>query len=369
MKNKKVLLTGATGFIGGRLVEQLIIDNNCSVTAVVRDLSRCSRIARFDTVNIVKADLANSDQMDSLIAEVDAVIHLAFDSAAQKNNLSAIESMATLCIKHNKRFVYTSTISVQEPLPDSIINEDVYPKKYTNNYSRRKYEVETLIMKYVVTKNLQGIVLRPTIVFGPYGASWTLRPIQQLCAGKVIVPNNGEGLCNAVYVDDVCQAIVLAAFKENAEYGTYLISSETPVTWKEYFEFYQSILKTNSIIYLSKVEIERANKNLIKKIRIILGDPKKALMWEPLKSFLMSLRYKLPSSTKMFIKDMAHRYRKISPEPIYMPDKSMLHLFSGKCIVDITKAKEKLGYRPAFTLQSAKHNMEQYMRWAFPDRF
>ena len=64
LRNKKVLVTGATGFIGGRLVEKLILEEHADVTALIRKYDNAARLARFDNVKMVKVSLHDRQGME-----------------------------------------------------------------------------------------------------------------------------------------------------------------------------------------------------------------------------------------------------------------------------------------------------------------
>ena len=67
-------------------------------------------------------------------------------------------------------------------------------------------------------------VLQPTVVYGPFGVTWTVRPLEQLQDGGLLLINGGTGVCNAVYVDDVVDAMVRASTAPSAHGEAFLIS-------------------------------------------------------------------------------------------------------------------------------------------------
>ena len=253
-----------------------------------------------------------------------------------------------------------------EPLPDTLLNEknESNPKGF--QYGERKLEIEHLVLELVNSQGLNGVVIQPTIVYGPFSSPWTMRPVNQLLNGTVVLPNKGEGLCNAVYVDDVCSAMILAGIDKNSVGETYLISGSHPVSWSTFFESFQSILGTDSIIYMPVSEMKKTMRNPIKLLKTILGDPKKAIDWEPLKSILISLRYKIPSSTRTRIKTLYGFYSQYSPNPVYYPNSQMLKLYTSKCTVSIEKAKNGLGYNPQYNFEDGMAETSNFIKWAFP---
>lgn len=365
---KKYLITGGTGFIGGRLIEQLLVNHQSSVTTILRNFTNAARIARFDTVEMQRVLFDEYDKIDSLVEKHDYVIHLAYDSSSQKNNLLAIDSLAKSCIKYNKRLIHISTISVYEPLIDLEINEDSISEKVGIRYADRKLEIEQKVFKYI-NEGLQAVILQPTIVYGPFSNPWTDRPANQLINGTVILPDGGQGLCNPVYVDDVCKSIMLSCEKNEACGKRFLISGPEIITWDIFFKAFEKYLKVDSINYMNLNEIKNISRNPIKFFKIILGNPMKAVDWEPMKSFLMSLQYKLPSTFKAKLKLIFQKYKGIAPNPIYIPNKEILDLYISQSRVSIEKAKKILNYNPDYDFNKGMQLTGQYLEWAYIKKY
>ena len=361
---KKYLITGSTGFIGGRLVEKLIIEKNANITSVVRKYDNAARIARFDTINMELSELYDEYNMDALIANSDCVIHLAYDPISQDNNLKAIDVICEKCIKYSKKLIHISTISVYEPLSDNVLNERSSSAPTGLVYADRKLEIENKVFQFI-KKGLKAIILQPTIVYGPYCAPWTIRPAYQLMSGEVILPNKGEGICNPVYIDDVCDAIIISAINNKGIGERFLISGKDHITWEQFYRSFENILNVDALKFLDIDEIKKYNYNPIKLIKLILGQPKKAIAWEPLKSILLALKDKLPASTKLLIKNLYSSYSTIKPKPIYIPEKQMYLLYNAKSIVDISKAETLLGYKPKYSFVEGFLLTSKYIRWIY----
>lgn len=366
INGKTVLITGGSGFIGGRLAELLSLEYDVRVKCLVRDLSKCSQLARFDTIEIIYGSLTNITAVEEAVSGCDIVFHCAYDASSQKNNLDGINNLSSSCIKYAAKFVHVSTISVFEPLPDFELTEDSIKEPDGFQYAERKLEIERLVIDLAEKTDLVATVIQPTIVYGPFSAPWTMRPVSQLLNGTIVLPDQGEGLCNAVYVDDVCKAMILAGVSDKSSGESYLISGAQPITWKAFFEEFQKTIKSDSIQYMPVSEIKKTMRNPVKLIKTIFGDPKKAVDWEPLKSILISLRYKIPSSMRTRIKLMYGFYSRYSPRPVYFPNSQMLKLYTSKCTVSIEKARKDLGYNPSYNFEDGMQLTDQFIHWAFP---
>ena len=360
IKNK-ILVTGATGFIGGRLVEKLIIEHNAKITAVLRKYDNAARIARFSDIELVKSSLTNEKILASLIKKTDYVIHLAYDFVSQKSNLAGVDVIAKNCLKYSKRLIHISTISVYEPLMDKVINEKSKTIKCGFTYADRKLEIENKVIEYTL-KGLDAVILQPTIVYGPYSIPWTINPANQLSSGTVVLPNNGNGVCNAVYVDDVCDAIILSGDNQNAIGQRFLISGADYISWQQFFEAYENILRVSSLKLMSTKDVIKYNRNPLRLFKNILSQPKKAISWEPLKTILLFLKGKLSPNIKSTIINLYSSYSSIKPKPVFIPDKQLNLLYSTESIVDIKKAKEVLGYKPSFRFEDGIKLTELFLK-------
>ena len=69
------------------------------------------------------------------------------------------------------------------------------------------------------------------------------------------------------------------------------------------------------------------------------------------------------------IKSIYSSYKKIAPGAIYMPNKQMTALYSSKSVVDISKARKKLGYDPQYSFTVGMKKTAEYVKWAFPKPF
>jgi len=365
---KKVFVTGGTGFIGTRFIQKCIMEWDINITALVRNYSRLSRLARFEkgAIQYEYGSINNLDSIDS-IKSCDCVVHFAFDSTSLKNNLVGINNIIEKCKLYNKRLIHISTISVYEPLLANKINEKItnIPPK-SNSYAYSKYLIEKEVWEKIEKNNLDAIIIQPTIVYGPFGASWTDRIINQLDSGTVILPDEGRGICNPVYIDDLCDGILLSCKVDRPQNRKFLISGPDHVEWREFYGEFSKIVGKNSLKYKPRIEIQSNKNNPFKFFKIAISNPLMFVSWEPMKSILKSLQYKIPSSVKLWIKEIYLSYKKLVPNPVFLPDKNLLDLFISKSIVEIDLAKNDLGYDPRIHFNKGMDTIKEYIDWAYP---
>jgi nucleoside-diphosphate-sugar epimerase len=385
--NSSVLITGATGFIGARLVE-LLVRKTSRIRIATSDLSHCARIARFP-IELVKADLLSPKEMARAVEGCDVLFHLAYKFGGDINqqrqvNLDGTRALAEAFLQNGgQRFVHVSSISAYGVPRNGDLAEGASPIATSDSYSNVKLEIEKLLINLHRTSRLPITIIQPTIVYGPYGSTWTTRLLEQVRRGQVVLPLNGRGLCNAVYVDDVISALMLAAENEAAVGETFLISGAAPVTWGEFYGAYEKMMKKPAVIEMPDTSI-RAEKARRKKNQSLFQRTLGALAKRPaLRRELMSIPPQswllrggqnmlplLPASAQTVLKRKYEALWKLpssdgtdSPD-LYLPDDETRRLYSAMTRVRIDKARDMLGYKPAFDLEGGMALTENWARWA-----
>src|SRR3974390_1196208 len=112
MSYSKILITGATGFIGTRLCEKLALQYRMPFRALVRNFSKAARIARLNA-EMMPGELSDRASLQRALVGCDAVVHLGYGSAraAEQNLLDACKNASV------KRFVHISSMAVHGPNP------------------------------------------------------------------------------------------------------------------------------------------------------------------------------------------------------------------------------------------------------------
>ena len=367
LKGRTVLVTGATGFIGTRAVEKLVLEQGAKPRALVRDYRRAARIARFD-VEMPKADLRDAAAVSRAVARCDTVFHLAFDvrrSAAE--NLAGVNNLADACMRHNvRRVVHVSSIAVYDSWPDADLTELSSANRVDREYKGAKLAIEREILRRASDGALPAVVLQPTIVYGPFSWLWTDHLVSQLRSGTVILPDEGQGLCNAVYVDDVVDAMVLAATRANVIGETFIVSGPNPVTWDEFFQAYADALSVDSVQYIDAADLAQTNKNPLANLKLVLANPQRVATWRPARLALNKLREMLGDEAIDRLRTIAAQLGRATTRPVYLPSGDTLALYSsrGRCHID--KARVRLDYAPSFHFGSGSKLTADYVRWAYP---
>lgn len=238
LRGRKVLVAGATGFIGARLVEELA-GAGAEVTAVVRNFRRAGRIARF-AVNLRQQDFCRPADAAALVEGHEVAFNLAYDvRRSGDENLSAYQALANACAQAGvKRFVQASSIVVYDGWPKDPLTEGSAKSPSGHEYKRAKRLMELDLLARTAAGEFEAVILQPTIVYGPFSTLWTDDLVERLQAGGVALPE--EGVCNGVYVDDVVQALLAAACAPDVDGESFIVSGPAPFRWLDLVRGYAS---------------------------------------------------------------------------------------------------------------------------------
>lgn len=253
IKPRKVLVTGATGFIGGRIVEMAHLAGNARlrVSAGIHQWSSAARLGRFP-VETVPLDLMDPRQVERALETATHVIHCAKGTpeVTVDGTRNLLDASLRMGIRH---FIHLSTADVYGDAT-GVVDENS-PCEYTGNpYNRMKIDAEEACREYR-EKGLPITIFRPSIVYGPFSAGWCLRFASLFLAREWgVYETYGEGTCNLVYVDDLARTILGALDSQDARGKVFNINGPELISWNEYFA------KLNSTMGLPPLKIVRSNK-------------------------------------------------------------------------------------------------------------
>lgn len=234
-----ILITGATGFIGGWVAETFHLTDAAHVRAGVRSWSSAARLGRFP-IDMVKCDVLKPDEIDCALAGVDCVVHCAVGSPEITQN--GTRNMLEAALRHGvQRFVHISTAEIYGLVSGDI--DETHDFQYTGReYGDSKIEAEKLCWEYH-ERGLPVVILRPSIVYGPFSDSWSTDIARRLASGNWgIFEKRGEGLCNAIYVADLVAAVWLALHEPQAAGQAFNVNGPEAVSWNEYFQRFNAAL-------------------------------------------------------------------------------------------------------------------------------
>lgn len=242
----KVLITGATGFIGRHLAKRLV-EEGCEVICAGRSLARLGVL--LDKVKAVRIDLERQETIIEALERnnPDVVYHCAalVGSRSLKKllrvNKDGTESMLRACFARGiKKVIYLSSVSVISGNTEVPLIENL-PYKPTNLYGRSKTEAEKIALDYR-KKGMKIAILRPCMVYGrgePHGLGLLVGGLR-----RRILPifGKGENRLHLVSVENVVDVMTLCLTKDEAYEGTYIIADKEALSVKELFTYIAQIL-------------------------------------------------------------------------------------------------------------------------------
>ena len=239
-KNLRIFITGATGFIGRFLVEELLARGYRDITALARHRSDTSFL-NSKGVKIVSGDIEDVAFVDGISGEYDVVFHCAgFVSNRNKKNLSGVNICGTKNIcqwafrRGIKKFIYLSSVAVNSGNAGISLTEDK-PYMATNRYGISKIEAEKIAVEFR-GQGLPMVIVRPCMVYGE-GEPHMMRFLIRLIKARVFfIPNYGRVKWHLVSVRNVAVCLVRCMEDSRALGETFNIADKEALTAREVFE-------------------------------------------------------------------------------------------------------------------------------------
>lgn len=345
---RNILVTGATGFIGGRIAEMAHLAKNrqFSVTAGLRQWSGAARLGRMP-VNIVDLDVMDKAGIDAALEGITHVVHCAKGTpdVTVEGTRNLLDASLKKGIRH---FIHLSTADVYGDVA-GIIDEG-YPFHYTGNqYNRMKIDAEKACWQYHA-KGLPITVFRPSIVYGPYSSNWSLRFASMFLAGEWgLYEKYGEGKCNLVYVDDLVKTIMNALDNEEALGRAFNVNGPEVITWNEYFT------RLNNAMSLPPLKIIRSSSAdaatyIMEPVRVLGGIVKRYFL-KPVKKV---------AETIDFVDAMM---RKVEHAVKTTPAPDELKMFTRNALYSDTLARNTLSYSPDTRVDKGLDNTLKWVKY------
>jgi len=230
---RKILVTGATGFIGQHLTRELLAHGE-SVRILTRGRSVGGTVD--ERVEIVIGDITDKETLWPATEDVDCIYHLAGEIRERESflrvNVEGTRNMLEACLDSQiSKFVHVSSAGVVSSVKNSVINEKA-PCNPMNEYEKSKYEGEKIALDFFKKYGMPVVILRPTIAFGegqrrgPDSFAHWLRAIQ---SGRFRFIGRGNYMANYVYVGDVVAACIRLAESEGTSGQVYIVSDPCPL--------------------------------------------------------------------------------------------------------------------------------------------
>jgi len=327
---KSILVTGATGFLGGRLVERLSELGDYNVYATGRNAEKGLRLEQLDNVTFIPADLGDKELVLKLCEYIDVVVHSAALSSMwgsyekfHKANVLSTEHIIAACQAQGvKRLVHISTPSIYpQELGEHLFNVDetFIPKKFISLYGQTKYEAEQVVNK-AFKDGLETVILRPRAIYGRGDYTIMPRLLRAYHAGRLKIIGDGENINDLANVSNVVDAILLSIHAEDKALGHAF-----NITDGKHVKMWSVVAKVLEALDLP---------------------------W-PAKKVPYAIVDKVAWAMEKWAK-----LRNSSEEPILT--RASVHVISHSTTLNIEKARKLLGYNPKHTLEDG---LEEFINW------
>ena len=320
----KLLVTGATGFIGKSLVKRLSEEKH-EVICLVREESNTSSILVNENIVIKKIDFNDIDELKESLADIETVIHLAgqmgaygvpYESFYQTNCVLTQTLLKAAFEKKVKHFIYCSTPGVLGFGKRLASEKEPYAPR--NPYEKTKVIAETLIKEFCRDHpEIHYTIIRPDFVYGP-GDMRRVKMYKNIKHKKFVLTTSGKSYLHPTYIDDVITGFLCCMGNKKSYDDVFNIAAENDVSVKEYL---------NTIAYYTESKL----------IQINIGIP---------------LSRALAGMIDSFFRRFFHKEGFVS--------KNKIDFLSMDHSSSIKHAKGKIGFRPKYT---CTEGLKETIQW------
>lgn len=232
----KYFLTGATGFVGGRLA-RLLREKGHEVVALVRNPSKAADLVSAGVI-VVPGDVTEPHTLRAPMEGCDGVFHVAGwykvgvrdKSEGQKINVEGTRNVLTAMRDLGiRKGVYTSTLAINSDTKGAMVDESYhFSGTHISEYDRTKAAAHDIALEFI-REGLPLVVVMPGLIYGPGDTSTLRENIVKFLQGKLPAIPSRTAFCWA-HVDDIALAHLLAM--EKGRVGENYIIAGPPYTFE-----------------------------------------------------------------------------------------------------------------------------------------
>lgn len=242
--SSRVLITGATGFLGGHIADACV-SRGYQVITIARPASDTVMLEKLG-VTIVRGDITDRQVVARALEGVNVVIN----SAAKVGDWGPVEDYRAVNVEGLRglleacrgqsslqRFVHISSLGVYAARHHHGTDEaEPLPAQHMDGYTQTKVESEQLALQYYRDFKLPVVVLRPGFIYGPRDRTVLPKLIDAIRKKEMRYIGGGKAALNTIYVGNLVDAVFLAIEKPNAVGQVFNLTDGEPVTKRQFIE-------------------------------------------------------------------------------------------------------------------------------------
>lgn len=263
----KVLVTGATGFVGSALIRFLDSDPDCSVVGMVRSYKD---ITINSSVELRLGEIGSSEQISINLRDIDTIIHTAgrthimndssespIDEYRRVNTKGTIELAKLAANSGVKRFVFLSSIKVNGESTDLGAPFSINSKENPQDpYGLSKHEAEIGLQEISNNTDLEVVIIRPPLIYGP-GVKGNIHSLIKVLKLRIPLPfaSVKHNRRSMVGLDNLLTMIALCVRHPNAADQTFLISDNDDLSTYRFLKLLGVAIDKPAILFTFPIKI------------------------------------------------------------------------------------------------------------------
>lgn len=240
----RILVTGATGLIGGGLARRLLTVG-AEVRALVRQTGSASGL-RAEGMDVAIGDMTDPSSLAKAVRGCDAVAHFAGvlgDEAVPWARFMAVNVEGTRCLltaaveSDVRRFLYASSVWAYGFDAGPGTDETTPARPCGDPYCDTKVLAQNIVLDAARRGDVSAVVVQPCPVYGPQDDAWTATPLRLLRRHLLAVPGRSGGMIQPLYLSDAVEG-ALAALTRGESGQAYILCGAKELTVREFFGLY-----------------------------------------------------------------------------------------------------------------------------------
>jgi nucleoside-diphosphate-sugar epimerase len=277
LAGRQVLVTGATGFLGGALAVRLSQDG-VNVKALARNPQKAGYIKDKPNITIVEGDITDAERMKQVMQGCSIVFHVAaaLGGNLQKQHHINIDGTRNVMLAAAEakveRVMVVSSIAVYGYHYSGDITEDFEQRPGRVPYNLTKSQAETVVREISAQHNVPYSIIRPGMIYGPRSNGWTATMFKLGKRNPTPFLGDGHGKAHPIYVDDVVDLMVVLATHPAAVGQAFNCSSDPAPTWRDFLGGYSRLAGHNRWLGIPPV-VMRPIAPIIELFLTLQGEP------------------------------------------------------------------------------------------------